>query len=97
MQQVVSLEDTDARSDRQEREHRIPLMSQYLEIDRPGRLVFTFAVPTYSPIVTWVTIDIVPSDGGCELTLTHEGVPPEYAERNVEGWSRILAGLAGVE
>jgi uncharacterized protein YndB with AHSA1/START domain len=69
---------------------------KYLEIDRPRRLVFTFAVPTYSSVVTRVTIEIVPLDSGCELTLTHEGVPPEYAERNVEGWSRIIAGLAAI-
>jgi uncharacterized protein YndB with AHSA1/START domain len=69
---------------------------EYLEIDRPRRLVFTFGVPTYSPVMTQVTIEIVPLDGGCELTLTNEGVPPEYAERGVEGWSRILAGLAAI-
>ncbi len=69
---------------------------EYLEIDRPRRLVFTFAVSKYSSLVTQVTIEIVPMDVGCELTLTHEGVPPEYAERNVEGWSRILAGLAAI-
>jgi uncharacterized protein YndB with AHSA1/START domain len=69
---------------------------EYLEIDRPRRLVFTFAVPTYSSVVTRVTIEIAPLDSGCELTLTHDGVPPEYAEGNVEGWSRILAGLAAI-
>ena len=69
---------------------------EYLEIDRPRRLVFTFAVPTYSPVVTRVTIEIVPLDSGCELTLTHEGVLPEYAEGSVEGWTRILAGLAAI-
>ena len=67
---------------------------EYLEIDRPRRLVFTFGVPTYSPVMTEVSIEIAPLDDGCELTLTHEGVPPEYAERNVEGWTRILAALA---
>ena len=69
---------------------------EYLEIDRPRRLVFTFAVLTYSSVVTRVTIEIVPLDSGCELTLTHEGVLPEYAERGVEGWSRILDGLAAI-
>ena len=70
---------------------------EYLEIDRPRRLAFDFAVPKYSSLVTRVTIEIVPLDsGGCELTLTHEGVLPEFAERSVEGWSMILAGLAAI-
>ena len=69
---------------------------EYLEIDRPRRLVFSFVVPKYSSLVTQVTIEIVPLDSGCELTLTHEGVLPEYAERGVEGWSGILAGLAAI-
>ena len=70
----------------------------YLEIDRPRRLVFTFAVPKYSKMYTRVTIEIVPLDqptgGGSELTLTHEGVLPEYAERVPEGWKMILNGLS---
>jgi uncharacterized protein YndB with AHSA1/START domain len=71
---------------------------EYLEIDRPRRLVFTFGVPKYSPLMTQVTIEIMPlDDGGCELTLTNEGVPPEYAKPNVEGWSRILAQLAAAD
>jgi len=67
---------------------------EYLVIDRPRRLVFTFGVPKYSPLFTEVTIDIQTSDTGCDLTLTQTGVPDEYAERNVEGWSGILDGLA---
>lgn len=66
----------------------------YLEIDRPRRLVFTFAVPQYSAEFTRVTIDIVPLDSGCELKLTHEGVLPEWRERTIEGWTMILNALA---
>jgi hypothetical protein len=40
-----------------------------------------------------VSIEIRPEAAGCRLTLTNEGVPADYAERNQEGWSRILAGL----
>jgi uncharacterized protein YndB with AHSA1/START domain len=69
---------------------------EYLEIDRPRRLVFNFAVPKYWSEATRVTIEIVPRDGGCELTLTHDGVITEYQERTVEGWSKILAGLAAI-
>jgi uncharacterized protein YndB with AHSA1/START domain len=68
-------------------------VGEYLEIERPRRLVFEFGVPQFDPRMTTVTIEIRPDGKGCELTLTHEGVPPEYAERNHEGWSKILAGL----
>ena len=67
---------------------------QNLEVDRPRRLVFTFGVPKYSTETTRVCIDIVPRDTGCELTLTHEGVLPEYAERTQGGWTEILGRLA---
>ncbi len=66
---------------------------EYLEIDRPRRLVFTFAVPKYSPVITRVTIDIAPADTGCELKLTHEGVLPEWASGTEAGWTGILEGL----
>jgi uncharacterized protein YndB with AHSA1/START domain len=69
---------------------------EYLEIDRPRRLVFTLAVPKYSSEVTRVTIEIVPLESGCELTLAHDGVLPEFEERGAEGWASIFAGLAAV-
>ena len=69
-------------------------VGEYLEIERPRRLVFSFGVPQFNPGMTTVAIDIAPLDGGgCELTLTNDGVPPEYGDRNQEGWSKILAGL----
>ena len=67
---------------------------EYVDIDRPRRLVFTFGVPKYSTERTRVCIDIVPRESGCELTLTHEGVLPEYAERTQAGWTEILGRLA---
>lgn len=60
----------------------------YLEIDRPRRIKFKFAV-NGSPY-TNVSIDIATTAGGCELTLTHEGVPPEMTERSAAGWTKIL-------
>jgi hypothetical protein len=41
-----------------------------------------------------VTIDIVPQNSGCELTLTHEGVLAEWRESTIDGWTMILNGLA---
>ncbi|HEY4214170.1 MAG TPA: SRPBCC domain-containing protein [Steroidobacteraceae bacterium] len=69
-------------------------VGQYLEIDRPRRIVFSFSVPMYSAISTTVSIDIVALSGSsCELTLTHEGVLEEYAGRTTDGWTKILEGL----
>ena len=41
-----------------------------------------------------MTIDIVPLESGCVLTLTHEGVLPDYQNRAEAGWSKILGTLA---
>ncbi|HTW33771.1 MAG TPA: SRPBCC domain-containing protein [Rhizomicrobium sp.] len=68
-------------------------VGEYLEIDRPRRLVFTFGVPKFSPEMTRVIVEIVASGEGCELTLTNEGVPADYGERNREGWTMILGNL----
>jgi uncharacterized protein YndB with AHSA1/START domain len=81
---------TITRRDGEDVEH----VGTYLEIDRPRRLVFTFAVPKYSDQVTRVSIDLRPLPKGCELTLTHEGVLPEWLEATREGWGKICDGLA---
>jgi uncharacterized protein (TIGR02246 family) len=71
-------------------------LGTYLEIVRPSRLVFTFAVanPKVPMESSRVLIDIVRLDKGCELTLTHEGVFPDYATQTESGWTSILDGLA---
>ena len=68
-------------------------VGEYLAIERPRRLVFRFAVPKYSPDYTTVTIEINDTGNGCDLTLTHEGVPSEHAERTRAGWTTILSNL----
>ena len=78
------------RRDGQDVKHR----GEYLEIDRPRRLAFSFYVDNDRAHATNVTIDIVALATGCELTLTHERVPEEYAERTRGGWTGILEGLA---
>lgn len=72
---------------------------EYLEIERPRRLVFSFAVPKYSADADRVWIDITPSaGGGCTLTLQHE-LSPEWApvqRRAQRGWAGILDRAAQV-
>jgi uncharacterized protein YndB with AHSA1/START domain len=69
-------------------------VGEYLEIDRPHRLAFSFAVPAFSAEATRVTLEITPLSGGCELVLTHQGVLLDYEDRTTEGWAHILEGLA---
>jgi uncharacterized protein YndB with AHSA1/START domain len=69
---------------------------EYVEIDRPRRLVFDFAVAPTPEAKTRVTIEIRPIGSGCELTLIHEGVWADYIARTSDGWTMILGGLAAI-
>jgi uncharacterized protein YndB with AHSA1/START domain len=82
------------RRDGQDIEH----VGEYLEIDRPRRLVFTFAAIQFEPTPMRVEIDIASVDGGCELTLTHTMSPKwaAFKTKSAEGWGKILAGLEAV-
>jgi uncharacterized protein YndB with AHSA1/START domain len=73
-------------------------IGEYLEIDRPRRLVFTFQTERGSTDVSRVTIEIAPQGAGCELTLTHEIDPKwaDYKARTEAGWTTILDGFAAV-
>lgn len=78
------------------REHQdVEHTGEYLEIDRPHRLVFTLQVPLYSEEVDRVTVEIEPADDGCELTLIHE-TSPQWADQSGDGWKMILDSLAQV-
>jgi uncharacterized protein YndB with AHSA1/START domain len=69
---------------------------EYLEIERPRRLAFTFGVPQFNPDKTTVELDFAPSPGGgCVLTLTQKDIPAEWADRSKEGWTKIIASLDG--
>ena len=68
---------------------------EYLEIDRPRRLIFTFAAMRDSGF-TRVTVTIAAEGEGSRLVLVHEMDPvwAEYEDRTREGWTKILDGLA---
>ena len=68
---------------------------EYLEIDRPRKLVFTFAALRGAGF-TKVTVTIAPDGDGSRLVLVHEMDPQwaEYEDRTREGWTKILDGLA---
>jgi uncharacterized protein YndB with AHSA1/START domain len=68
-------------------------VGEYLAIEPPSRLAFTFSVPQFDPAVTRVDVEMRAVEGGCELTLTHSDVPEAWAERDRAGWTMILASL----
>jgi uncharacterized protein YndB with AHSA1/START domain len=70
-------------------------VGEYLEIDRPRRLVFTWSVPRYSPDVDRVVVEIAPLETGCELTLTHELHPDwaDYLDRTERAWALMITAI----
>jgi uncharacterized protein YndB with AHSA1/START domain len=82
------------RRDGEDAEH----FGEYLEIDRPRRLVFTFHTERGSADLSRVTVEIVPAGSGCALTLTHEldRKWADYKHRTQAGWTTILESLGKV-
>jgi uncharacterized protein YndB with AHSA1/START domain len=70
-------------------------VGEYLEIDRPRRLVFTWGVAGVEGS-SRVIIDIVPLENGCNLTLTHELHPDwaDYADRTEDAWTKMINMLS---
>jgi uncharacterized protein YndB with AHSA1/START domain len=70
-------------------------IGRYLEIERPRRLVFTWAVAPEPEDSSRVVIEIAPLASGCDLTLTHAMQPKwaEFAPRVEQGWTTMLGAL----
>ena len=70
-------------------------VGEYLEIDRPRLLVFTWATRDSLPATSRVIVEITPGDGGCELTLTHVmGAEwAAFADKAAGSWRKMLGAL----
>lgn len=72
-------------------------LGEYLEIERPNRLVFTWAVADEEGSDR-VVLTFHPNDSGTELTLTTELHPDwiDYAEPTKKAWASMLESLKKV-
>ena len=69
---------------------------EYLEVDPPRRLVYTWRPSWDDYAVTTVRYDLVPTSAGTRLTVTHTGFQDRElaAAGTGEGWTRVLEWLA---
>ena len=74
---------------------KVEHVGNYLEIERPHRLAFTWRVKPEEESSA-VSIDIVAQGAGCEATLKHELTPEwaEHADRCESAWAKMLGGIA---
>jgi uncharacterized protein YndB with AHSA1/START domain len=66
---------------------------EYIEIIPYRRLVFTLSMEDHPQVITRATVEITALKTGCELTLIHEDVPPDYVDDTEARWTGILYGL----
>jgi uncharacterized protein YndB with AHSA1/START domain len=70
-------------------------IGQYLEVERPRRLKFTFGMPQFSEAYTTVTVEIEADGAGARMTLIQEGLQPEAVAGLEQGWAAMFDhGLA---
>jgi uncharacterized protein YndB with AHSA1/START domain len=65
----------------------------YRKIDRPNRLVFTWASPGTELRDTLVTVDFVPAGKRTEVIVTHEQLPESARPSHSNGWTSGLQHL----
>lgn len=70
-------------------EHR----GEYLVIEPPSRLSFTWISVNTENRPSVVTIELVEVDAGTELILTHRRLPPTQVDGHTQGWTDILGKL----
>lgn len=68
---------------------------EYLAIDRPRLLKFTWISKNTDNRPSVVTIELTPrGDTKCDLVLTHAGLPENQVKNHTEGWTAIAGMLA---
>ena len=63
---------------------------EYLVIEPPSLLSFTWISAATDLRPTIVTVELYERDGGTELVLTHRRLPPERVDSHRHGWTDIV-------
>jgi uncharacterized protein YndB with AHSA1/START domain len=66
---------------------------EYLVIEPPRQLSFTWISEATDHRPTTVTIELLEREGGTELVLTHRQLPSSEIESHRSGWSDIMREL----
>jgi uncharacterized protein YndB with AHSA1/START domain len=73
---------------------RLRHTGEYLAIEPPRRLSFTWVSPYTGREPSVVTVELAPSGDGTVLRLTHERLPADQVEPHTHGWTSIIEHLA---
>lgn len=83
-------------------------IGEYLEIDRPNKLVFTFRMPQFSETEDTITVELKEIQNGCEMIFSQHIIVPheenwlkpdienaleEYHDGTEHGWNLMFIGL----
>ena len=66
---------------------------EYLAIERPSLLSFTWLSANTDHRPTVVTVELLDRGDSTELILTHRQLPPSQVEGHRKGWTQIVAAL----
>jgi uncharacterized protein YndB with AHSA1/START domain len=67
---------------------------EYLEIDEPNRLVYSWRWEDGEGTVSNVAVDFIEADRGTTVVLNHTGLPTENSrDQHVHGWKECLDNL----
>jgi uncharacterized protein YndB with AHSA1/START domain len=70
---------------------------EYVELDPPRRVTFTWGWEGGGPVppgATTVEVDLEPDGDGTLLRLTHRDLPEEEIPQHADGWGHFLPRLA---
>jgi uncharacterized protein YndB with AHSA1/START domain len=94
---TARLEPTPGGTYRVEINNRAVASGEYVELDPPRRVVFTWGWEGGSPVppgASTVEVELTPDGDGTLLRLTHRDLPDEEVEQHADGWDHFLPRLA---